>query len=356
MTPHRLHGEASQGIGGAGDAGARTVARTPTEAGSEAVSKENAMATTVTESDVIKMISSLSNWGRWGADDQLGTMNLITPAKRKRAAALVQDGVPVSCARPIVTNEISADTTIQPVRFMVDSGEGRDHDSSERILQRRGAAEFIGMVFHGYSITHIDTPAHYFWQGKMYNGRSANLITSREGAQVESVDLLRDGVVSRGVLLDVAALRGRWLEAGEGVMPEDLEAAEQAQGVRVEAGDILLIRTGYYARRVREPRNPGKDGSPAAHVASMPWFRARDIAMLGTDTHNDVSPLTHPGLGNVVHIVGLVGMGLWLIDNGNLEELAQACAARRRWEFLLTVAPLRLQHTTGSPVNPIALF
>jgi kynurenine formamidase len=204
-----------------------------------------------------------------------------------------------------VTNEISADTTIQPLRFMVDSGEGRDHDSSDRILQRRGAAEFIGMVFHGYSITHIDTPAHYFWQGKMYNGRSANLITSREGAQVESVDLLRDGVVSRGVLLDVAALKGRWLEAGEGVMPEDLEAAEKAQGVRVEPGDILLIRTGYYARRLREPRNPGRDGSPAAGVASMPWFRARDIAMLGTDTHNDVSPLSHPTLGNVVHIVGL---------------------------------------------------
>jgi hypothetical protein len=128
--------------------------------------EEDEMAASVSESDVIKMISSLSNWGRWGADDQLGTMNLITPAKRKRAAALVQDGVPVSCARSIVTNEISADTTIQPVRFMVDSGEGRDHDSSERILQRRGAAEFIGMVFHGYSITHIDTPAHYFLAGQ----------------------------------------------------------------------------------------------------------------------------------------------------------------------------------------------
>jgi kynurenine formamidase len=239
---------------------------------------------------------------------------------------------------------------------MVDSGEGRDHDSSARLLERRGASEFIGMVFHGYTITHVDTPAHYFWQGKIYNGRSANLITSREGAQVESVDLLRDGVVSRGVLLDVAALRGRWLEAGEGVMPEDLEAAEKAQNVRVEAGDILLIRTGYYARRLQEPRHPLKDGSPAAHVACMPWFRERDIAMLGTDTHNDVSPATHPGLGNVVHIVALVGMGLWLIDNANLEDLAQACASRRRWEFMLTIAPLRLQGVTGSPVNPIALF
>jgi kynurenine formamidase len=315
------------------------------------------VTTTLTESDVVKMIASLSNWGRWGKDDELGTINLITPEKRKRAAALVRDGVPVSCARPIATNAIGADTTFQPLRFMVDSGEGRDHDSPERILTRRGASEFIGMVFHGYTITHVDTPAHYFWQGKIYNGRSCNLITSREGAQVESVDLLRDGVVSRGVLLDVAALKGRWLGSGEGVMPEDLEAAEKAQNVRVEPGDILLIRTGYYARRLAEgPGHPLKDGSPAAHVACMPWFRERDIAMLGTDTHNDVSPATHPGLGNVVHIVALVSMGLWLIDNANLEDLAQACAARRRWEFMLTIAPLRLQGVTGSPVNPIALF
>jgi len=315
------------------------------------------VATTLTESDVIKMISSLSNWGRWGKDDELGTINLITPEKRKRAAALVRDGVPVSCARPIATNAVSADTTFQPLRFMVDSGEGRDHDSPARLLERRGASEFIGMVFHGYTITHVDTPAHYFWQGKIYNGRSANLITSREGAQVESVDLLCDGVVSRGVLLDVAALKRRWLGSGEGVLPEDLEAAERAQQVRVEAGDILLIRTGYYARRLADgPRHPLKDGSPAAHVACMPWLRERDVAMLGTDTHNDVSPATHPGLGNVVHIVGLVGMGLWLIDNANLEDLAQACVARRRWEFMLTIAPLRLQGVTGSPVNPIALF
>ena len=315
------------------------------------------MAMTLTESDVIKMISSLSNWGRWGTDDELGTINLITAAKRKRAAALVADGVPVSCARPIATNAISADTTFQPLRFMVDSGEGRDHDSPERILARRGASEFIGMVFHGYTITHVDTPAHYFWNGRIYNGRSCNLITSREGAQVESVELLHDGVVSRGVLLDVAALKGRWLESGEGVMPEDLDAAEKAQGVRVEPGDILLIRTGYYGRRLTQgPRSPLKDGSPAAHVACAPWFRERGVAMLGTDTHNDVSPLPYPRLGNALHIVSLVAMGLWLIDNGNLEDLAAACRSRGRWEFMLTLAPLRLQGTTGSPVNPIALF
>lgn len=309
-----------------------------------------------TEGDVLKLLDTLSNWGRWGADDQLGTVNFITPAQRKRAAALVSEGVSVGCSRPITT-EITADTTVQPMRFMVDSGEGRDTDSLERVLQRRGAAEFIGMVFHGYTITHIDTPAHYFWNGRMYNGRSCNLVTSREGAQAEAVDLLRDGVVTRGVLLDVAALEGRWLEAGEGVLPEDLEAAEKAQNVHVGPGDVLLVRTGYYARRRAEgARNPGKDGTPAVHVASLPWIRERSVAMLGTDTHNDVTPLPYPRIGNALHVVGLVGMGMWLIDNGNLEELAQACAKYRRWEFMLTLAPLVLERVTGSPVNPIAVF
>jgi kynurenine formamidase len=247
------------------------------------------MAQVPSETEVLKMMDSLSNWGRWGADDQLGTINLITTAKRRQAARLVSDGLGVTCARPITT-EIAADTTFQALRFMVDSGEGRDTASPERLLQRRGASEFIGMVFHGYTITHVDTPAHYFWQGRIYNGRSCNLITSREGAQVESVDLLKDGVVSRGVLLDVAALRGGWLGPGEGVMPEDLEAAEKAQGVRVEEGDILLVRTGYYGRRLAEgPRHPLKDGSPAVHVACAPWLRGRGVAMLGTDTHNDVT-------------------------------------------------------------------
>jgi kynurenine formamidase len=314
------------------------------------------MSQVPTEADVVRMMDTLSNWGRWGADDQLGTINLITPARRLAAARLVRDGVSVTCARPIST-EITPETTFQPVRFMVDSGEGRDTAPPERLLERRGASEFIGMVFHGYSITHVDTPAHYFWQGKIYNGRPCNLVTSREGAQVEAVEVLRDGVVSRGVLLDVAAVKGRWLDGGEGVMPGDLEAAERAAGVRVEPGDILLVRTGYYGRRLAEgPRNPMRDGSPAVHVAAAPWLRERGVAMLGTDTHNDVSPLPYPRLGNALHVVALVAMGLWLIDNANLEDLAQACAARRRWEFMLTVAPLRLQATTGSPVNPIALF
>ncbi len=316
------------------------------------------MASTLpTETEVTGYLRSLSNWGRWGSSDQLGTINLITPAKRIAAAGLVRDGVSVTCARPIVT-DITADTTFQPLRFMVDSGEGRDTASPERNLERRGASEFIGMVFHGYTITHVDTPAHYFWEGKLYNGRSCSLVTSREGATVESVDLLHDGVVSRGVLLDVARTRSiPWMQPGEGVMPADLEAAERAAGVRVESGDILLVRTGYYARRLAEgPVHPLRAGSPALHVACCPWLRERGVAMIGTDTHNDISPPPYPAMGNSFHVVSLVAMGLWLIDNANLEDLARACGERGRWEFLLTVAPLRLRNVTGSPVNPIAVF
>ncbi len=291
------------------------------------------MASTLpSETEVKGYLRSLSNWGRWGTADQLGTI-------------------------PIVT-DITADTTFQPLRFMVDSGEGRDTASPERNLERRGASEFIGMVFHGYTITHVDTPAHYFWEGKLYNGRSCSLVTSREGATVESVDLLHDGVVSRGVLLDVARTRSiPWMEPGEGVMPADLEAAERAAGVRVEPGDILLVRTGYYARRLAEgPVHPLRAGSPALHVACCPWLRERGVAMIGTDTHNDISPPPYPAMGNSFHVVSLVAMGLWLIDNANLEDLARACGEHGRWEFLLTVAPLRLRNVTGSPVNPIAVF
>jgi kynurenine formamidase len=309
------------------------------------------------ETEVIGYVKSLSNWGRWGADDELGTVNLITPAKRLAASRLVRDGVGVTCARPIVT-DIAADTTFQVMRFMVDSGEGRDTASAERVLARRGASEFIGMVFHGYAITHVDSPAHFFWEGRIYNGRSCNLVTSREGATVESVELLRDGVVSRGVLLDVARTRGvRWLGPGEGVMPEDLEGAERAAGVHVEPGDILVVRTGHYARRLAEgPVNPLQAGSPGPHAALLPWLRARGVAVWGSDTHNDVTPTPYPAMGHPFHIGALVGLGLWLIDNMNLEDLARACAERSRWEFLLTLAPLRLRNVTGSPVNPIALF
>ena len=307
------------------------------------------------ESQVLEWLESLKNWGRWGPDDQLGCLNLIGPEQRKRAVSLVTDGVPVSCARPITT-EMTPDVTYQVQRFMVDSGEGRDTDPPERRFTRRGAGEFIGMVFHGQTITHIDAMSHYSWNGLMYNGVPSSVITSREGAQSHNIEAAYEGIVTRGVLLDLPRLRGvDWLDPTDPVMPEDLEAAEQAQGVKLEEGDILLTRTGNY--RMRLERGPSAQDPMTAHQAACaPWFKERGIAMMGTDTSNDARPNPYKTIGNPLHTICLVSLGLWFIDNANLEELATACAQRNRYEFMLTLAPLRLRNVTGSPVNPIALF
>ena len=308
------------------------------------------------ETQVLSWMETLSNWGRWGENDQLGCLNLITPAKRLQAAALVQEGTPVSCARPIST-DMHADVTFQVQRFMVDSGEGRMEDSPERQFARRGAAEFIGMVFHGQSITHIDAMSHYSWKGNLYNNKPANLITSRQGAQTHSIEAAYSGIITKGVLLDLPKLRGvEFLDPNEPVMPVDLLEAEEAQGVTIEEGDILLIRTGNYKMRLDSP--PAAPGEPmtACQVACTPLFKERGIAMLGTDTSNDFRPSHYNTIGSPLHTMCLVTLGLWLIDNANLEELAEACSQKNRYEFMLTLAPLRLRNVTGSPVSPIALF
>ena len=308
------------------------------------------------EATVLEWMASLSNWGRWGGEDQLGCLNLISQAKRRQAAALVQDGITVSCARPIVT-DITPDITYQVQRYMVDSGEGRETDPIERRRTRAGAAEFIGMVFHGQTITHIDALSHYSWRGQLYNGKPVSLITSREGAQTHSIEAASDGIVTRGVLLDITRVKDvPWLTPGYAVMPQDLEAAEKLQGVRVEEGDILFVRTGYYRQRLEEGPVPNSVPMTACQVACVPWFKERGIAMLGTDTSNDVRPSYYTEMRLPLHTLCLVSLGLWLIDNANLEQLAETCLQHNRYEFLLSLGPLRLRNVTGSPVNPIAVF
>ncbi len=310
------------------------------------------------EEEVLGYMESLSNWGRWGPDDQLGTLNHITAEKRVAASRLVREGVTVTCSRPIVS-ETAPDVPFQFQRFMVDSGEGRDTDPPEIRRTRYGAGEYIGMVFHGHTITHVDSLAHYSWRGKMYNGVSSNMVTSRHGARSHAIDVARDGIVTRGVLLDIARLKGkRWLDPDEPVFPEDLDAAEKDAGLTVEKGDLLLVRTGNYRRRLDDgPFDPNVDGGTSCHVACIPWFHRREIAMLGTDTSNDLRPdTTYDGIMSPLHTLSLVFLGMCLIDNANLEELARACEERGRWEFMLCMGPLRLINITGTPVNPIAVF
>ena len=287
--------------------------------------------------------SELSNWKRFGDEDQLGTLNLIDEPKRAAAAASVRSGRCVSCARPLPT-EVAPDNRNPVEHRMIATG-------------RDGwGGDYFGLAPHGYATSHIDALCHIFHEGRIYNGHSVDTVAP-DGAEQLAIHHLRDGVVSRGVLLDIPRARGvPYLEKGAPIFVADLERAEQNAALRVETGDILLVRTGRWALRAAEGAwNPGK-GMAGLDASCLPWLHERGVAALGCDGVSDVMPSRIPEEPMPIHSVAIVTMGLHLIDNLELEDLAVACEAEGRWEFLLTIAPLVLERGTASPVNPIALF
>ena len=298
-------------------------------------------------------MQTLSNWGRWGDDDELGTLNHLSPEKTRAAAALVQDGVTVTCSRPI-DYSAGEHSPRPPQHFMVASGEAyRPGDGGP---DKQVAMDYFGLIFHGHSVTHLDSLAHFFWDGSMYNGHPSTLVTTREGALKESIDIAHKGIVSRGVLVDVPMLRGvEWIEPGDGVTVADIEAAEEQCGFKVEPGDVLLMRTGQYKKILRDgPLPPTSSSGPLPEI--LPFLHERGVAVSGSDTGNDVQPTGYERFENPVHQVGIVALGLWILDNANLEELSEACRQRNRWEFLINILPLRIPNGTGSPCNPVAVF
>ena len=311
-----------------------------------------------TEQDILSWFQTLSNWGRWGPDDERGTLNLITPAKRLQAAGMVREGLVVSCARRIAYDP-APDNVLPARHFMLSSGEGAPHVN----VGRTGATDAFLLQPHGVSMTHLDAPSHSIVRASssqpwtLYNGKPAHLVTTTGGATVGSIELAGGGIVSRGVLLDISRLKGvPWLEASDPIFPEDLDAAEAAEGVRVEAGDILFARTGFPRRRTEIGPRPTTDGICALQPACLPWLRERDVAVLGADTGNDVMPAQYPAIGLPIHGVGMGAMGLWILDNPDYEELSATCERLGRWEFQVVIAPLKLANATGSPVNPLAMF
>ena len=317
-----------------------------------------------TEQEVLGYFEKLSNWGRWGADDELGTLNLVTPECRRRAAALVQEGESVSCSWDITTWRVPGEMFDPPERHMHAPG------PTEPNPNRRmgGCLERVSLTFHGWTLTHLDSLCHVFWDAGMYNGKPASLVTMEDGATVHSVIPAKSGVVTRGVLLDVAAARGvQWLEPGEGFFPEDLVAAENRQGVRVEEGDAVLVRTGYGKRKREVPTDPLHDGpvvdgkptwgAPGPHVACATFAHERGVAIWGSDTGNDLFPSGYPAhMGEIFHAVAQPALGLWLIDNCDLEAVTATAERLRRWEFQFVLSALPFVGGTGSPVNPLAIF
>jgi kynurenine formamidase len=296
------------------------------------------------------LFRAVSNWGRWGEDDELGTLNELSADRIVAAARLVGSGDAVTLSHPWDTekgidNPHPADhhMTLLPD---VDIGSGT----------LRFAKDYVGVDYHNDTHTHIDALCHVALDGAFYNGKPSDALT-RTAAGVNTIEAVKDGLVGRGVLLDVPRLRGiPWLEPGEHVFREDLEAAEREQGVTVERGDILLVRTGH-ARRLRELGPWDTPNAKAGlHPTTCLFLAERRIAALGSDGNGDTAPSTTEGLAFPIHALTLNAMGLHLLDYLQFEDLVPACERAARWEFLFVAAPLRIVGGTGSPLNPIAIF
>jgi kynurenine formamidase len=293
----------------------------------------------VSQAQLDRWKKELSNWGRWGKDDQLGTMNLVTAEKRKQAATLVKEGFPVSLS-------VDADTVKS-----IDNPRPYDHQ-----MQGIGS-DRVGVAYHGWSHTHLDSLAHHHDGGVFFNGYKpdeAQVLTS--GHTKNSIHNLKTGVFTRGILIDVPRLKKLpYLEPGTPVFVEDLEAFEKMAGVKAGPGDVLLIRTGVWAYRQKfgawERGRNGKVAGP--HPSMLPWLKERGIAILATDGQAQVAPSNLPG---AVHDISMSVLGIHVLDNADFEALGEAAAARTRWEFLFIAAPLAIKGGTGSPLNPIAMF
>ncbi len=263
------------------------------------------------------------------------------PEKRKQAAGLVREGFSVSLAG-------DADT-VQAV----------DNPNPYDVKMLAIGNDRIGVAYHGIAHTHLDSLAHINDNGVFYNGYKPDADAVLKGGHAKnSIHNVKNGIFTRGILIDIPRLKGvPYLEPGTPIYVEDLEAWEKQAGVKVSAGDALFVRTGVWARRkAMGPWLRGRaEGGRSAGLdpSVIPWLKQRDIAILGSDHPQYVSPSP---LRGAVHDFALLYLGVHLFDNCDLEALADAAADRKRWDFLLTAAPLPIRGGTGSPANPIATF
>jgi kynurenine formamidase len=301
-------------------------------------------------SELQALFDSVSNWGRWGLDDERGALNHLTEAEAKAAAALVQVGRTVSLSRNFPTQP-GPENPWPAHHHMVIAG---DDPCVPGVDGLEVSTDYIGIAFHGMASSHLDALCHVFQSGRMYNGHPASDVKST-GARRNTVMTLKDGVAGRGVLLDVPrALGVPFIDPERLIGGSDLEQVEAAQGCRVGKGDLVLIRLGRDERR----KTHDDQNVPGLNPDVAFWLHQREAAILGGDGVHDPIPSGRfgPEWPMPIHMIGLVAMGLHLLDNLNLEDVAQVCSNLRRWTFLLTLAPLKIEGGTGSPLNPIAMF
>jgi kynurenine formamidase len=305
---------------------------------SRTITDEGRAPRNAAEFDVL--FQQIKNWGRWGADDQLGSANLVTPAKRKQAAALVKTGETVSLAHNPLTEK--ADDNANPFEHTMLRGNNMDR---------------YAVSYHGYAHSHIDALCHILYKDQTYNGYARADVNTEKGCTKLGIQNLKNGIVTRGILIDIPRLKNvPYLEPGTAVYVEDLEAWEKKSGVKVASGDAVLLRTGRWARR--DKLGPWNVGQSAAglHASVAPWIKARGVAFLGSDAAEDVTPSMVEGVALPVHTLMITALGINRLDTQDLEALGATAAKLNRWEFMLTIAPVPVTGGTGFPLNAIAMF
>lgn len=306
----------------------------------------------VSAGEFADVYEACKNWGRWGPQDERGALNHITPEHVRAASALVRAGRSVSCGWPLDTR--AGPDNPKPVVHHMTMLQDADIGDGGRL---RFTCDFLGIEFHGDAHSHIDALCHVVYDGKLYNGLAVEAAVGSVGATRQTMDVAKDGLVSRGVLIDIPRLRGTgWVEPGEAVMAEEIEAAEQAQGVRMGEGDIVLFRTGHARKRLVEGPWDAANAKAGIHTTAMPLFHERRVAAIGFDGDGEAVPSNCEGVMYPIHAIGVNAMGLYFLDSLYLEDLAATCQDLGRSEFLFVIAPLRLAGGTGSPVNPIAVL
>jgi len=287
----------------------------------------------VTKEQYDTWMTQLSNWGRWGDDDQRGALNLITAAKRVDAARLVETGRVVSMARTMTIERLEDPDQASANRPPVLVGSVRnvfDMNTEDGYFWERYEIEY-----HGSAVSHLDALCHVAYNGKVYNGRNfEDVASTADGCTELGVVNLQDGLVTRGVLIDMP---------GKAVRRQDIEAWEAETGITISAGDALFLRTG---------RDVGQMGG--YHPSLLPFFKERDIALLGADVPQEGGAVE--GVAIPVHFFTLVALGVHLFDNLGLEDLARTANELNRWEFMFMASPHVVPNGAGSAINPLAVF
>jgi kynurenine formamidase len=286
------------------------------------------------------LFQRVKNWGRWGPADQLGAANLVTEAKRRQAAALVRRGVTVSLAHNPITE--AAEDNASPF---------------EHTMNRGFTTDTYRVSYHGYAHSHLDALCHILYKDQTYNGYARADVNTERGCAKLAIDNLKQGVITRGVLLDIPRLKGvPYLEPGTAVYQEDVEAWEKQAGVKVGPGDAVLLRTGRWARRDKVGPWPVSRSAAGFHASIATWLRARDVAFVGSDAAAEVMPSLVEGVNLPVHTLVITALGINILDNQDLERLAETAASLKRWEFQLVINPMPVSGGTGSPLNTLAVF